>query len=98
MEVSHMKKFIIVAVVMTFSSSAFGAGIDSRAYTCGGLHALIAARGFVYIGIPFQGFAVASAGFCSGSERLEARSVATSDNPQCTVPYCETRPGGFGGS
>jgi hypothetical protein len=93
-----MKRFLIAAAVAVFGSSAFAAGIDSRAYTCGGLHTLVAQRGFVYIGIPFQGFAVANAGFCSGSERLEARSVATSDNPQCTVPYCETRPGGFGGS
>jgi hypothetical protein len=87
-----MKKFVIIAAVMAFGSSAFAAGIDSRAYTCSGLHALIAARGFIYIGIPFQGFAVASANFCAGSDRLESRSVATSDNPQCTVPYCEYFP------
>jgi len=87
-----MKKFVIAAAVIAVSSSAFAVGIDSRAYTCGGLHALIAAKGFVYIGIPFQGFVVSGANFCSGSDRLEPRSVATSDNPQCTVPYCETRP------
>jgi hypothetical protein len=87
-----MRKFVIAAAVAAFGSSAFAAGIDSRAYTCGGLHALIAARGFVYIGIPFQGFAVSGANFCSGNERLASRSVATSDNPQCTVPYCEDRP------
>jgi hypothetical protein len=87
-----MKKFVIAAAAVAFCSSAFAAGIDPRAYTCGGLHGLIAARGFVYIGIPFQGFAVASANFCAGNERLESRSVATSDNPQCTIPYCEYHP------
>ena len=86
-----MQKFVIVAAVVAFGSSAFAAGIDSRAYTCASLHALIVERGFVYIGIPFQGFAVSSAYFCSGSERLESRSVATSDNPQCPIPYCESR-------
>lgn len=93
-----MKRLVISAAVVVFGSSAFGAGIDSRAYTCSALHALIAQRGFVYIGTPFQGFAVANAGFCSGDERLESRSVVTTDNPECGVPYCETRPGGFGGS
>ena len=98
MKGGRMKKIVIAATALVFGSPAFAAGIDSRAYTCGGLRALIAARGFVYIGIPFQGFAVSGAAFCSGDERLEARSVATSDDPQCAVPYCETRPGGFGGS
>ena len=88
-----MKNFAIVAAVLAFGSSAFAAGIDSRVYTCSGLHALIAAKGFVYIGIPFQGFAVSGVSFCSGDERLESRSVVTSDNPQCAVPYCETQPG-----
>ena len=87
-----MKKFVIAAAVVAFGSSAFAAGVDSRAYTCGGLHALIAQRGFIYIGIPFQNFAVSGANFCSGNERLESRSVATSDNPLCPVPYCEERP------
>jgi len=87
-----MKRLLIAATVLAVSSSAFAAGIDSRAYTCGGLHALIAQRGFVYIGIPFQGFAVSGANLCSGNERLEPRSVATSDNPLCPVPYCDERP------
>ena len=86
---------MIAAAVAAFGSSASAAGINSRAYACSQLHALIAARGFVYIGIPFQGFAVSGANFCSGGSRLEARSVATSDNPQCGIPYCEdrTKPG-----
>jgi hypothetical protein len=87
-----MKKLVIAAAVAVFSSSASAAGIDSRVYTCSGLHALIATQGFVYIGAPFQGFAVANANFCSGSDRLEPRSVATSDNSQCPIPYCEDQP------
>jgi hypothetical protein len=93
-----MKRIVIAATALVFGLPAFAAGIDSRAYTCGQLHALIAARRFVYIGTPFQGFAVSGADVCSGDERLEPRGVETSDNPQCTIPYCETRPGGFGGS
>lgn len=87
-----MRKFAIVAAVAAFWSSAFAAGIDPQAYTCGDLHALIAARGFVYLGAPFQGFAVANASSCAGDERLEPRSVAALDNPNCVVPYCEARP------
>ena len=87
-----MKKLATMVAALAFGSSAFAAGIDSRVYTCGSLHALIAQRGFVYIGIPFQGFAVSGVNFCSGNDRLESRSVATSDNPQCFVPYCEERP------
>ena len=87
-----MKKFVVIGAALAFSASASAAGTDSRAYTCSGLHALIAAKNFVYIGIPFQGYAVSGAGFCAGDERLESRSVATSDSPACLVPYCETRP------
>jgi len=87
-----VKKLALIMALLTSGSSAFAAGIDSRSYTCGGLNALIAARGVVYIASPFQGFAVAGGNFCSGSDRLEARTLATSDNPQCAVPYCEARP------
>jgi hypothetical protein len=87
-----MRGLVIAVAVAAFGSSAFAAGIDSRAYTCSGLNQLIATRGFVYIGIPFQGFGVSSAYFCSGNSRLEARSVVTSDNPQCGIPYCEDQP------
>ncbi len=87
-----MKKLILMAVVMAWSSAAFAQATDARLYTCGGLQSIITARGFVYLGVPFQGFAVASANSCSGGERLESRSVATSDTPACMVRYCETRP------
>ena len=81
-----MKKFVVIGAALAFSASASAAGTDSRAYTCSGLHALIAAKNFVYIGIPFQGYAVSGAGFCAGDERLESRSVATNDSPACLVP------------
>jgi hypothetical protein len=87
-----MKKFVVVAAVVAFGSSAFAAGIESRTFTCGGLHALIGSKGYVYIGAPFQGFAVADANVCSGNERLEVHSVTTSDSPECVVRYCESRP------
>src|SRR3954469_16456440 len=88
----HVKKLATIVAVLASGSSAFAAGVDPRAYTCAGLQSLIAARGFVYLGIPFQGFVVSGANLCGGNERIEPRSVATSDDPQCTVPYCEQRP------
>jgi hypothetical protein len=87
-----MKKVAVFVAMLAVSVSASAAGIDSRAYTCSGLHTLIATKGFVYVGMPFQGFAVSGANFCASNERLESRSVATSDSPACAVPYCETRP------
>jgi len=87
-----MRKFAIVTALVAFGSSAFAAGVDPQAYRCGDLQALIAARGFVYLGVPFQGFAVANASSCAGDERLESRIVATLDSGNCAVPYCESRP------
>ena len=83
----------VVAIPMIFASSGFAAGVDSRAYTCAGLQALVATKGFVFIGNPeFQDFIVAGEYYCSGNERMDLRSIATSDNPQCPVQYCVTRP------
>jgi hypothetical protein len=82
-----------VAALAVFGSSALAAGIDSRVYSCAGLQGMIAARGFAYLSSPnFQDFVVAGPQFCSGSDRLESRSVATSDNPACAVLYCGSRP------
>ena len=91
---SVRKRFVlIVAAAMTLASPGFAAGIDSRAYTCAGLQALVAARGFVFVGNPdFQDFIVSNGYYCSGNERTEPRSVVTSDNPQCPVQYCGNRP------
>jgi hypothetical protein len=75
------------------SSSAFAAGIDSRAYTCTGLQSLIAQHGFVFISqATFGDFAVANRSVCSGGDPVvERRSVATSDNPECIINYCVSR-------
>jgi hypothetical protein len=82
-------RFALVAAAMTFSFSAFAAGVDSRAYTCDGLHALVAATHFVFIDYPsFMDFAVASGSWCSSGEIIQRRSVPTSDNPECLVNRC----------
>jgi hypothetical protein len=74
---------------------ASAAGVDSRSYTCSGLHSLIAAHGFVFISqATFGDFVVANRSYCSGDDVLERRSVATSDSPECPVNYCVSRNGG----
>ena len=91
-----MKWLAFILVVTALSSPAFAAGIDSRAYTCPALHALIDAKGFVFIGNPnFQDFVVANISYCGGGQILQLRSVATSDRPECLVNYCVS-PSGFG--
>jgi hypothetical protein len=88
-----MKWSALIVAAMTFSSSAFAAGVDSRAYTCDGLHALVAANRFVFINYPsFMDFVVANGSYCSAGEMLGLRSVPTSDNPECLVNYCRKRP------
>ena len=79
---------------MVFSTPAFAAGIDSRAYTCPNLQALIVANRFVFINYPsFMDFVVANASYCSGGEIIQLRSVPTSDNPECLVNRCRARGG-----
>ena len=80
-----------LALAGTFSPAA-AAGIDSRAYTCAGLQALVQARGFVFISqATFGDFVVANASFCSRGMFTQIRTVATSDNPECPVNYCVGR-------
>ncbi|MBV9583405.1 MAG: hypothetical protein JO213_00790 [Alphaproteobacteria bacterium] len=94
-----LKRFFPLVAAMAVCSSAFAAGVDSRSYTCEGLHALVAANRFVFINYPsFMDFAVANGSFCSGGEIIQLRSVPTSDNPECIVNYCRSRGGGGGGS
>ena len=89
-----MKRFVPAVFAMAVSSSAFAAGIDSRAYTCAGLHAVITANRFVFINYPsFMDFVVANASYCSGGDILQLRSVPTSDNPECLVNRCRNRSG-----
>ena len=88
-----MNRFALILCAMTLSSSVFAAGVDSRAYTCDGLHALVAANRFVFINYPsFMDFVVANGSYCSAGEMLGLRSVPTSDNPECLVNYCRKRP------
>jgi len=78
---------------MALSSSASAAGINSGAYTCPDLQALILARGFVFINNPdFGDFVVSNASLCGGSERIQLRSVPTTDRPECFVNYCIPAP------
>jgi hypothetical protein len=90
-----MKPFALFAAAMTLSVPAVAAGIDSRAYTCDALHALITAKRFIFINYPsFMDFVVANSSSCSGGEVIQLRSVPTSDNPECLVNYCRGRSGG----
>ena len=88
-----MKTLALSLAVTVLSVSAFAAGIDSRAYTCAGLHALIQTNRFVFIGNPnFQDFVVVDRSYCGGGQYVQLRSVPTSDNPECLVNYCVSLP------
>ena len=90
---------LIVVAAIAVSSSASAAGVDSRAYTCDALHALVAANRFVFINYPsFMDFVVANGSYCSGGEVIQLRNVPTSDNPECLVNYCRGRGGPGPGS
>jgi hypothetical protein len=87
------KSSALIVAALSFSVSAFAAGVDSRGYTCDGLHALVVANRFVFINYPsFMDFGVANGSVCSAGEMLGLRSVPTSDNPECLVNYCRKRP------
>jgi hypothetical protein len=84
-----LKRLVVMLGAMAVSFPAFAAGIDSRIYTCAGLQALIAAKGFVFIAAPaFGDFVVANVSYCPGSGKIQLRSVATTDNPECVVQFC----------
>jgi len=92
-----MKTPALVVAAMAFASSAFAAGVDSRAYTCPALQALVAANRFVFVNTPgFDDFVVANASSCSGNEIIQLRTVPTTDNAECLVNYCKNRGGGGG--
>jgi len=90
-----MHRASAIVALAFYSSSASAVGVDSRAYTCAGLQALVAANRFVFINYPsFMDFVVANAFYRSGGEVIQLRSVPTSDNPECLVNYCRSRGGG----
>jgi hypothetical protein len=83
------KRCALIVAATALSSSAFAAGVDSRAYTCDGLHALVAANRFVFVNYPsFMDFVVANGSYCASGEVIQLRSVPTSDNTQCLVNRC----------
>jgi hypothetical protein len=85
-----MKIAALVTGILLAAAPAGAAGIDSRIYTCTALHALITTNGFVFISQPvFGDFAVSSAYFCGGGDKIQTRSVPTSDTPDCPINYCE---------
>ena len=93
-----MNKLLFVLAATLCASPALAAGINSHAYSCGELHALVAARGFVFIGNPdFQDFVVSRAQGCGGDYYIQVRSVPTSDDPECPVNYCIPSNGPGGG-
>ena len=94
-----MLRTLLLAVGLALApiAAAYAAGIDSRAYTCADLHSLIRAQGFVFISQPtFGDFVVASAYYCGGGDKIETRSVATRDQPECLVNYCNSFASGEG--
>ncbi len=85
---------IVAAMTFSFSSWAYATGVDSRAYSCEGLHALVAANRFVFINYPsFMDFVVTNASSCAGGEVIQVRSVTTIDNPECFVNRCRNLSG-----
>ncbi|HKS90094.1 MAG TPA: hypothetical protein VJR70_11685 [Stellaceae bacterium] len=87
-----MRWLLPIVIAAGFALPACAAGIDSRGYTCANLHALIAARGFVFISQPaFGDFVVASPYFCGGGQQVELRSVPTADTAECPINYCIPR-------
>jgi hypothetical protein len=91
-----MKSALAILAFLALGASARAAGIDSRLFSCEALHALIAAKGFVFISqATFGDFVVANASYCSGGSHIQWRSVATSDNPECVVNYCVPNPSGY---
>jgi len=100
-KVRALNKVVVFAAMICFGFPALAAGVDSRAFTCPSLQALIAQYRFVFIGNPdFQDFVVSNSSVCSGPDIIEPRTVPTIDNPQCLVNYCRRRgdfTGGGGG-
>jgi hypothetical protein len=73
------RSLLSVALALAlFSSSALAAGVDSRVYTCDGLHALLGANRFVFINYPtFMEFVVDNGSYCSAGEMIGLRSAPT---------------------
>ena len=78
---------IVAAVALGFPAVA--AEVDSHAYSCADLHALINANRWIFITNPdFEDIVVADARECSLADQLDWRSVPTTDIPECIVYHC----------
>ena len=78
---------IVAAVALSFPAAA--SGIDSHAYSCAGLHALIAANRWIFINNPdFEDIVVADVKICSLADQFDLRSVPTTDTRECVVYHC----------
>jgi hypothetical protein len=85
--------------LLVLAHPVLAAGIDSRAYTCSSLQALIAAQRFVFISaVTFGDFVVADSSVCQAGGQIELRSVLTADQPECPVNYCRGGGGSGGGA
>jgi hypothetical protein len=89
----------ILLGMLGLAHPVLAAGIDSRAYTCSSLQALIAAQRFVFISaVTFGDFVVADSSVCQAGGQIELRSVLTADQSECPVNYCRGGGGSGGGA
>src|SRR5260221_310578 len=69
-----IKRLALILGALALNSSAFAAGIDSRAYGCADLQRMIAVKGFIFINNPnFEDFVVAKASFCGGGDSVQVQ-------------------------
>jgi hypothetical protein len=79
---SFMKRSVLIVALALVSSSAFAAGVASRAYTCDGLHGLVVANRFVFINYPsFMDFVVPMAPIVRPEKCLDCAAY-----PRATTP------------
>ena len=85
----RFRRLALIILPVAFNLPAAAAGVNSHAYSCAQLHALIAQNRWIFINNPdFEDIVVADSHVCSFSDRLEWRSVATTDTPECVVYQC----------
>jgi hypothetical protein len=94
----RLMRIAVLLAVLALAHPVLAAGIDSRAYTCSSLQALIAAQRFVFISwVTFGDFVVADSSVCEAGDIIQVRSVLTADQPECPVNYCVGRGKAQGG-
>ena len=84
-----IRRLVLILAAMALGLPVSANGVDSHAYNCAGLQALIAQSRWIFINNPdFEDTVVADARECSYGGYLEWRSVPTTDNPECIVFRC----------